>query len=230
MGEGLMYARYNYAAAFVAFTNGTPIEEVALVFDIPLETLQLRCREERWRELSEELPLVTRALTAGDPGTPALARTDPRTNAKLTLMSRNRDENFGIACALREDLKSLVAKLTSEEGLTVEKHFHNRGAVITHHAPLSIADRVNLATYARTIADLTYAALGDKTATQGKPEDGIAGSAGATPGITIILPGVIAEPREKRADTETMKHKEEPKKGQVIDVEEVTPGTGGQAH
>jgi hypothetical protein len=71
-----------------------------------------------------------------------------------------------------------------------------------------IVDRVNLATYAQTIAQGTYRALGDF---QGQEKAGQDAGAGAAvppgPAITIILPSPIAAPRNEREIT-----------GQVIDI------------
>jgi hypothetical protein len=81
----------------------------------------------------------------------------------------------------------------------VTKVFHYKGKTIEVEAQPSMADRVNLATYARTIADITYRALGDfgeksdlKANASAKPRETV-------PPITIILPKEIALPRAERA-------------------------------
>ena len=49
---------YNWAAAFVAFVNNHPLQEIAESFGIPLERLQARASDERWSALRTELPLA----------------------------------------------------------------------------------------------------------------------------------------------------------------------------
>jgi hypothetical protein len=80
---------------------------------------------------------------------------------------------------------------------------------------------VNLATYARTICDMTYAALGDRAAAAGAKEEGPAASSAPTPPpITIILPGLISRPRSDREEPG------EAGQGPVIEVETAPNKTG----
>lgn len=137
--------------------------------------------------------------------------------AKLELIRRNREVNYKVACELRDDLLEVVAKLRSGE-LTLEKQWHNKGAVTRAEVEPSIVDRVNLATYARTVADLSYRALGDMAMGEKAASDAGAGTgAGAPPPITIILPGAIAGPRERQA-----------RKAQVIDLQPLAGESGAE--
>ena len=194
--------RYPYAAAFVAYSKGAPLSEVSEVFGIPLETLQKRAQWEGW-------PALVRQSTALQTGVPPSAE---KTEARLRLIEENRAENYRMACLLRADLLSQLEKLVDGE-LQIEKSWNNKGCVVTHLTDPSTGDRVNLATYARTIADLTYRALGDREAAEGGAAD-VPGGTPAPPSITVILPGVIQAPREQRHITEPT--------GPIIDLREVS--------
>src|ERR1035441_6862127 len=82
----------------------------------------------------------------------------------------------------------------------------------------SPADWVNIATYAQTVAQGTYRALGDFQAQDKPGQDAAGGQAQAPqgPAITIILPSVVALPRSQRGLPTA-------NEGQVIDL----AGTGG---
>lgn len=192
---------YAWQAAFVAFCNGAPEDEIAHIFSIPMETLKARMNAEGWAKLRTKLPLAT---VHGE-SLPA------KTEAKLKLIEQNRAENLRVFAELRDDLLEVVAKLRSGE-LKLEKQFHNKGSVVRADVDPSIVDRVNLATYAQTIANGTYRALGDFQGQEKPGQDAAAGSAAPSgPAITIILPGAIATPRQQR-----------PEDSQVIDLTPLT--------
>lgn len=60
-----------------------------------------------------------------------------------------------------------------------------------------ITDRAALASYAKTVAEASYRALGDVPSSKG--EDGPGNQAGNH--LTIVLPRIIAEPRQERSVT-----------------------------
>jgi hypothetical protein len=185
--------RTPWQAMFVAYCNGVPEDEIALVFNTPLMTLKKRMSSESWASLREKLPLATNG--AGNGRSTAL---EPATNAKLKVLEENRQENLKVFTSLRDDLLDVLAKLRSGD-LKLEKQFHNRGSVVRAVVDPSIVDRVNLATYAQTVANGTYRALGDFQGQEKAGQDASAGTAAPTgPAITIILPGAIGAPREQR--------------------------------
>ena len=182
--------RFNWPAAFCAYCHNVPIEEIAQVYGMELGSLQSHIMQEGWAKLRNSVPQIAESQ--------ALAR-PTEGEKKLALLQENRQKNLAIWVALRDDLLDVVGKLR-DGTLKMEKHFHHQGNVTTEEVNPTMGDRVNLATYARTIADGTYRALGDYQATEKPGQDAIGGQAAAgVPSITIILPGVVAYPREQRA-------------------------------
>jgi len=191
---------YKWPAAFVAFCNGAPLEEVSALFNIPFSTISDRAKNEGWIALRKQLPL---AMLPGDGEAPA------ETNARLKAIQENREANYRAWAKLRDEAIGVIDRLCSGE-LKLEKQFHNRGSVVRADVDPTIVDRVNLATYLQTIANGTYRALGDVVAAEKAVQDAPAGTATAgAPQITIILPGAIAKPRSERGKAG---------EGQVIDL------------
>jgi len=207
-----------WQAAFVAYCNGTPEEEIAQVFNIPFATLKQRMSFEGWHGLRSKLPLAVIPANGGESGLPA------RVEAKLQLIAENRQKNLGVFVELRD---RLIEKLQAWKAgtLKVEKAFNNKGVIVTHEAAPGPGDWVNIATFAQTIAQGTYKALGDMAAQDKPGQDSPAGQVNTPqgPAITIILPGVVALPRQDRAVDDA-------RAGQVIDVrpvvERLTEGDG----
>lgn len=194
---------YQWQAAFVAFVGGAPTDEISQVFEIPAETLKRRMELENWAKLRDSVMVqVASQVNTNLP---------ERVEAKLKLIEDNRKANLEIFAKLREHLLEEVNALRDGR-LKLEKHWNFKGMVVTKEVNPGPGDWVNIATYARTIAEGTYRALGDFAA-QEKPGSDAPAGAGAPqpPAITIILPGAIAQPREQRAVTDA-------KAGQVIDL------------
>lgn len=191
----------NWPAAFTAYCHGVPHEEICQVYGMTLQNLIERVHMENWAKLRASLP-IGEAL----PGS-ALERRPSAGQAKLTVLLENRQTNLAIWAKLRDDLLDVVDRLRSGK-LKLERQWHSKGVVTRANVDPSIIDRVALATYARTVSEGTYRALGDFTAQEKVSSDATtASTAASAPTITIILPGVIAAPRDQR-------HIE----GQVIDL------------
>lgn len=209
-----MKREYTWQAAFVAFCNGVPLDEVSTIFGIPMDTLKEKMASDGWRALRAKLPLVTTSdgamtVTDGDSALPANVAT------KMKLIEANRMENLKVFAELREHLVEKVRGLR-DGTLMVHRQWHNKGLVTEADAPPGPGDWVNIATYARTIADGTYRALGDFQAQEKPGQDAPAGTVNAPqPAITIILPGAIAQPRDQRQIHDASQ-------GQVIDLRPVT--------
>lgn len=209
---------YNWAAMFVAFCHNCPAEEIAQIYGVELPTLQQRISREGWAALREKSLITATDLQAmiASPSAGLL---------KLRIIEENRLENLKVFTKLREHLVEVVAKLRNGT-LKMEKLFHNAkgGFVLREEVEPSPGDFVNIATYARTISDGTYRALGDFQAQEKAEQDAPAGQA-AAPSITIILPAVISAPRDQRNITEV--------KSQVIDLRDAgssetsSPDAGG---
>lgn len=195
----------NWASIFLAFTRGAGPEELAEVFAVPVHLVRQRIKNEGWSALRDSADTL---LPAADDS--VRRRIEDlqvqKAEARLQQIEDNRRANFEVACALRDDLFNLIRQI--QDGTAkVEKLFCHKGEVIRAEQDVSYSDRVNLANYARTIADLSYRALGDSAAAfgAGTRQDGPPGSAaqaaqaGASQ-INIIIPSVIASDRQSRAE------------------------------
>jgi hypothetical protein len=232
---------HNWPAAFVAFCQNHPLEEISSAFDIPMSTLRATSSAQKWAALRAQLPIVTNAASAvleipnapgrdpmtSEPGAvvmkPVSNALPAVTTAKFEALMANRKLNYDQADRLRRCLDGLLTKLEAGE-LTVD-HISNSKAGPVHTARhLNLQDYVALATYAKLVQDMTYRALGDNEA-GGKGQD--KAPAERPPPITIVLPGIISEPRERRGLQATLKPI-----GRVVEIEaEVMPpgstGTSG---
>ena len=198
---------YQWQAAFVAYCNGVPEDEICAVFSIPDATLRERMRTEQWSQLRTKMPLVT----IGENASGAPMQLAPQMEAKFALIQENRTANLKVFAELREHLVEMVTALRTK-ALKFEKQFHNKGMVVRADVEPSAADWVNIATYARTVADGTYRALGDFQGQEKASQDaGANPQTPVAPAITIILPAAIAQPRSLRSAGE-----------QVIDLTTVT--------
>jgi hypothetical protein len=176
---------YSYTPAFIAFCGGAPPEEIADEFKIPLKSLLAKIRQEGWRGLANRMSgcIPTNSMPNDD---------------ALNRIEANRGKNYESAAKLREDVMEIIAHLR-EGTLRIKKQFHNKGQVVEYDAVPSLLDRLNIAAYARTVTEMTYRALGDFGANGGFRAD--AGPAVPPPAmpITIVLPDVIARPRQERS-------------------------------
>lgn len=205
---------YNWTAAFVAFTNNHPLEEISESFGIPLTMLKNKSGSERWAALRDELPLgthepgavrasaVNQNLAPANPFNQGKALTLPAglpvtVQKKFEALMQNRATNFDQADKLRTYLSKLVEKLLSGE-MKMEQIFHHKGTITRTTREISPADLVNIATFARSIHDMTYKALGDTIAQTERGQDSPSGNGGPQlPQIVINLPSAIAQPRQQ---------------------------------
>jgi hypothetical protein len=173
---------YSYTPAFVAYYLGAPLEEIATQLNIPLKSLQAKARQEGWRSLM--MRMSERTAPDYAPSTEALDK-----------IEANRRKNLEVACNLRDDLKTVVAALVA--GTLRIKRLINGTIVECEPTP---NDRLTIATYARTVFDMIYRAVGDHAANGGRKADASPESPPPAPPTTIILPAAIALPRELRGE------------------------------
>jgi hypothetical protein len=184
-------------------------------FNIPLPVLRQQMSRQRWAALREQLPLATTSLAAvpnvidgqRNPFSTTLAvlpldkpipgQLPALMQKKLEALAANREINYRQADRLRKELDRILDRLEAGT-LTIEQVFCNKGLVLREERNLNLQDMVALATYAKMVQDMGYKALGDTAASDRPTQDGPAGQS-APPPITLILPGAISEPREKRA-------------------------------
>jgi hypothetical protein len=177
-----MRSIYNRVAAFVEYARGSSLEEISQAMVIPLEELKRWCRNERWDVLAPKLSLAT--------ATNASPLVDDETARKR--IAENRERNLETAQKLQRDLLEVVTKLRA--GTLKSRRVFANGTEI--EVEPTLRDRCDLALYARNVADISYRALGDAESTKNPSTDPAAPLAGQ---ITIILPPLLAAPREKQA-------------------------------
>lgn len=212
--------QYNWPAAFLAYCNDVPLDEIASAFGMPLTTLSARVSTDGWRGLRAKLAETVAVQGSGGApqvGLSVLGRSadlPAKVQAKLELIQRNRDQAYKDASKLRDHLMTVIERLASGE-LKLEKVFNNKGFVVRAEVSPGPGDWLNISSYARNVQEMLYRALGD-TAPSGKEgsDTGAAAGAAATPAITIILPGAVAGPRTEKVA----------KGSQVIDLTPLTPG------
>lgn len=168
-------------AAFVEYAKGTELEHISHAFAIPITTLRHWALQDRWAKLAPQFNALERR---GPPAQPEAERAQAR-------IKENRERVFRTARKLQEDLAKTVDSLLAGH-LKIKRVFANGSSAETEPG---LRDRQDLALYAKHVAELSYRALGDIESTRGAAEGGNS-QAGQ---ITIILPGVVAAPREKRA-------------------------------
>jgi hypothetical protein len=198
------YPTYTWDAAFVAFCNGSNVEEISEVFKIPLRSVKQRCMAAGWRALRTKLPLITNKtgmeLMTRQVNAVADAKLPTKVEARIARIEENRKHNLAVFAELREHLIEKV-KAFKAGTLLVQKVFCTKGLITTYEAPPGPGDWVNIASYANQVAQGTYRALGDLAA-QDKPHQDSGPGGGQLPigpSITIILPAAVAQPREERS-------------------------------
>jgi len=177
---------YSYTPAFVAFCEGAPPEEISEVFHIPLKSLQAKMRQEGWLGLANRM--MGRVVPDMTPNDDALAK-----------CLANRAKNYENAAKLRDHAVVIIEALRAGT-LRIKKQFQSKGQIVEYQAVPGPSDWLNIASYLRTIADMTYRALGDFQAQVKPGQDAPAGAQTPppAPAVTIILPSAIARPREER--------------------------------
>lgn len=178
-----MGMKYNLTAAFVDFCNGLSLEDIAQTRLIPLDHLQGVASKSDWTTLRGAM-------------VPAVAVQDVATKPVRDWgrITANREKNLTIAQLLQQDLLTVAQQLVA--GTLQLERVTSKGSVVKYTPGL--AERAQLGQYARAVAEISSKALGDEAeGREGgeKPE----GSRGLGQGaITIVLPPIVARPRQER--------------------------------
>lgn len=208
---------YPWQAAFVAYCNAAPLEEISAIFEIPLDTLTTKAGDEGWKGLRNKLALITNPSNNAAVSQVESGGLSVEVASKLKLVAENRIDNLKVFVKLREHLVESV-KALADGTLEIERVFNGKLGIVTHRGKAGPADWVNISTYARTVADGTYRALGDFQGGKNEGQDAAAGTLQPpAPSITIILPAAIARPRQEREIHDA-------KQSQVIDLTDVKVG------
>lgn len=183
----------NYVEAFAAYVRGKSPEEISETYAIPKAALHKRMMDDNWAALKTIMV-----------GVPVVRRPDlhPMAEARLQLIEEHRMVVLGNARRLQEHL-SKTLQVLADGGLKVTKTQLNAktGNWATTQVDPSTGDLVNLATYAKLVAELGYRALGDLAGGEKGSPDAPAGPGSQSPAVTIILPGSIGRPRSERGQT-----------------------------
>jgi hypothetical protein len=182
----------NFAGAFTSYCQGAPLDEIALIFEIELTTLQDRVKREHWAALRASLPL-------GDTARDDKAMTTT-TEIKLAAIQANRQANLKAWSRLRDYAVEIIEQLATRK-LKFEKVFNGKLGVVTAECNPSSGDLVNITTMLQNISNGSYRALGDFQAQEKPGSDLSSNGQPPPPSITIILPSVIAHPRETEAQS-----------------------------
>jgi hypothetical protein len=197
-------ANHNWAAAFTAFVGGSTIEEVAAVFGMDEKTLARRATDEKWKAMKDKILAQSQALVLSESGrtTNALqAQNDllpAEVRARLALIKHNREVQYQRAVKMGEELDRIL------QGVRDGSYKVGKWMAIPKLGPQWVeaavgpADLVNIATYARTLADLAYRALGDAAADGQERRTEVSATNSPQQAITIILPTAIGAPRGER--------------------------------
>ena len=172
-------ANYNYALAFTEFCSGISLEDISTILNIPLKTLRTHARQNGWRRLADTL---ASRLTQGS--------TAPKAEQEMQRIKENRERNYQTALKLQEDLDRTVDALL-DGSLRVGKVLSNGKQIFVMPG---IKDRLDLASYAKHVAELSYRALGDSLPAR-EPDD----APPPMPTVQINLPAAVALPRQLRA-------------------------------
>lgn len=181
--------RINWAEAFSHYCAGMALEDIAVMLNADAQHLQNRANSERWHTMKARIEAAQHSLV------PVHADEIAR---RAELIQQNRETNMRAWAKLRDDAVEVLDQLRETKGEEmITQYWHNKGQIVEKKRAMTISERVQLATYLQTIAQGTYAALGDRVSSTGAKDD-VNSNPNGTPGITIILPGVIAKPRAER--------------------------------
>lgn len=176
---------FNWAAMFTAYANGSKLEDISQLFACPMTVLRRVATTQDWATMSSQLVM------------PQARDLPDITESRMRRLEANRAKNFEMADILREKLLKDFQSLR-DGTLKVERAVAYKGEV--HHTEVEPGpqDMVSLANAAKSVAEMTYRALGDVAAEDRQANNGKGGDAAS---ITVILPTVVhttSAPREEK--------------------------------
>jgi hypothetical protein len=212
----------NWAAAFTSYVGGSTLEEIGAVFGIPETTLKARSVSEKWKVMKEKILTQSRALVTTDTGPMSQLEANnsllpPEVRARLALIKQNREVQYQRAVKMGEELDRILQGIRAGTYRVGKYMSVPKSSPVWVEAAPGPADLVNIATYARTLADLAYRALGDAAADGQERRAEVSATNSPQQAITIILPTAIGAPRGERILP--------PGDGPVIDLRPEPPGS-----
>jgi len=164
----------NWSAAFLLYSRGMPLDEIAREFHVELSLLRRRCRSEEWDNL------VKMTKVAPDP-----APIVPRETVAVALsnaaerVAKNREEAVGVAFDLRSKVREVLA--------AYKDSFMRPEDILT------------LAKAAKLVDETSMIALGDeRTMDAARGIHAAKGGGAGTPTMNIFMPGVLIDARNAR--------------------------------
>lgn len=170
-------ALYNFAAAFVEYSKGAALDDIALALAIPITKLKARAHQEQWHMLAPTIPPA-----------PVVDNSERQRDR----IKANREKNLAIAQKLQEDAIRLAEDLVAGR-LKVTKVTSKGEKVVTDP---TLRDRADFAAYLKSVAEISYRALGDVEQSKNAPADPALATAQQ---ITIFLPPAVSAARQERA-------------------------------
>lgn len=166
--------QFNWPAMFTAFASGSSLDDISATFACPLPVLRRAASVQDWAAMASRIVA------------PPAVQAKPETEARLAVLEANRSKNYQMADLLRDRLIHDFTALR-QGTLRVEKVTSSRGQVIHTEVEPGPQDMLAMANAAKSVADMTYRALGD---VQAEDRNASRGSGDAT-SITVILPTVV---------------------------------------
>lgn len=194
----------NWAAMFVAYADGSSLDEIADKFKCDPKTLANVASENKWKALAFRAPQRLDKLMAGTDEAQALDR-----------LRDNREKNLLMFQDLRTVFEAQVELLKLGELRVVEYKASKQGLEEIER-PLAPADLVALSVFAKNIAQGTYDALGDAPS-GGQPESasGSVKRLGKGPQAEFVVrfPAVMTTPRDPVEEAQPAQAHEVPSGG-----------------
>lgn len=184
--RAMQKSNHNYAAAFLQFLDGRPLDEIAERDDIPITTLKAVASHNGW-------PMLKMTFEEKHP---LLPRVDIIVKEQAVIA--NRERNMAQATLLRDKVEE-VLKTYADSG-----------------TPLTAKTLRDLACAAATIQDLTYRAVGDSGAKRDPNQPDVAPRTQITVNIPAIIasPRDVSRVLEVRADAPEIDQKPPVEKSQ----------------
>jgi hypothetical protein len=187
-----MNKRYNWSAAFAEYAGRVAkgiedkesLRQTGEALGIPEGTMTLRAHRDEWQSLVAFYQQPTGGCSS------VVVQVDAE--RAVARIQENREKNLVVIAKLQDDLLLVVQELLNGT-LTTTKQTP-KGTLVK--MPAGIKERLDLVNYAKGVQELSYRALGDAAPSR---SDTSGGPGGAEAGqITIVLPTVVAAPRDQR--------------------------------
>lgn len=175
-GRVLGVQAVNWSAAFLLYSRGMGLEEIARKFEIRIQDLKKRCRSEEWDELVK--------MTVATPPPVSLVPSE-KISTELAFAAervrQNREEAIEVALSLRKNIRHVLAAYSAD------------GAFMRPD------DILTLAKASKVVDENSMLAMGDERLMPGPNGRAANGDAkAALPAMNIFMPGVLIDARNMK--------------------------------